>query len=201
MFESNEPTEERPRWGGLSDEPGKAARQLAGLARNNPALAARLGEDLPGGPGKMPGSPGISPGNSEPPGKMPGAAGDAPGKERAPGNLPCDARQEPGKTDPAGAASRSERPSRRGGRVVPGRYHLELLASEASAGENDVPAPAPAAPPRLSGLEHFYARLLGYSSEDLEPEPEGDEVSGTVNSAPELSRAERFYARLLGHDV
>jgi hypothetical protein len=186
------PPEEPGRWGGLSNDPDKAGRQLAGLARNNRVLAARLAGNSPGEPGKTPGTPADLPGPTHEPGEMPAAPGDSPGKERAPGEIPGAPGQQPGKTElpgPAAAAPARRRETR--AKVVQGVYRTQEPAPEpaieATSTGDDAPQP-------LSRFERFYARLLGY--------PIGEEPrEGADEQAPPLSSAERLYGRILGYDV
>jgi hypothetical protein len=73
---------------GLSSDPTKAARQLAGLATNNPTLANRLrtaatDTTSPAAPGTSPAEPGTSP-------ALPGASPAEPGSSPAlPGTSPA----------------------------------------------------------------------------------------------------------------
>jgi hypothetical protein len=214
MSGSIEPTEDRRRWGGLSDDPSKAARQLAGLARNNRVLAARLSENLPGSAGKTPEDPGELPGSSAQPGEMPGTSGEPPGKRKlpgispgspgslpgkieAPGNLPGGHRDEPGKNGSPGDTGAAERASSSSGRVVPGHYRLDRAGV---ADPEDDDSGRPSAPYQLTRFEQAYARVLGFPREALGPEV--DKVGEEGESARQpLSRLERTYARVLGYDV
>jgi hypothetical protein len=178
-----DPSEQgRRRWGGLSVEPEKAARQLAGLARNNPTLAARLGTILPGDPGEMPGDAGNLPGEATEPGETPGASRDSPGKQDPPSNMP-------------GSAGESRGKDVLPGKVVPGRYWSDNLEASGP-GEEDSP-PAEVAP--LNRFGRFYARMLGYDLNEERGAEEG--VRERDEGAPKLNGWWRFYARLNGHDV
>lgn len=178
------------RWGGLSDDPEKAARQLAGLARTNRALAARLAAALPGDPGNTPGTPGDLRGSPGNPGKTPAVPRIVRGSPQQPGKMPARPGRPPGEASVDGADGRASGARRaRSSKVVQGAYWPDLdpvdPQAKASARENVPP---------LTTFERFYARLLGYPVERTRPD-------GTDAEAPRLSALERLYGRILGYDV